>query len=198
MRTNPQSRMARPSRSAAVVRDSAPALVPKVRRGRAKVIFPVPAPAAGAIGLADHERAVIEAARAILRARMRQPGGCANSPAAAGELALLHLADCEHECFAVMFFDAQNRLIEFEEVFRGTLTQTSVYPREVVRAVLRHNAAAVILAHNHPSGVPEPSHADEVLTSALKASLALVDVKVLDHLIIAGERVMSFAERGLI
>jgi len=89
-------------------------------------------------------------------------------------------------------------VIEIEELFRGTLTQTSVYPREVVKRALHHNAGAVILAHNHPSGVAEPSHADETLTQALKQALALVDVRVLDHFIVAGAGVVSFAERGLI
>jgi DNA repair protein RadC len=181
-----------------VAGDAAPALVPKLRRGRAKVASPAPVPAAGADGLEHHERAVIDAARAILRARLRTRGGYATSPGAARELVLLHLAGREHECFAMMFLDAQYGLIAFEELFRGTLTQTSVYPREVVRAAMRHNAAAVILAHNHPSGIPEPSRADELLTQSLKAALALVDVQTLDHLIVSDDAVVSFAERGLL
>ena len=103
-----------------------------------------------------------------------------------------------HEVFAALFLDAQNRLIDDEELFRGTLTQTSVYPREVVKHALKHNAAALILAHNHPSGVAEPSRADELLTASLKQSLALVDVRVLDHLIVAGNATVSLAERGLV
>ncbi len=98
----------------------------------------------------------------------------------------------------VLFLDAQNRVIASEEMFRGTLTQTSVYPREVVKRALAHNAAAVILAHNHPSGVAEPSRADEFLTRTLRESLALIDVRVLDHFIVAGNGVVSFAERGLL
>ena len=94
--------------------------------------------------------------------------------------------------------DAQNRLIEAHELFRGTLSQTSVYPREVVKATLARNAAAVMFAHNHPSGVAEPSRADELLTQSLKQALALVDVRVLDHFVVAGTRTVSFAERGLI
>jgi len=90
------------------------------------------------------------------------------------------------------------RVIAVEELFRGTLTQTSVYPREVVKAALRHNAAATIFAHNHPSGVAEPSHADEILTRSLKSALAMVDIQVLDHFIVAGASAMSFAERGLL
>ena len=97
-----------------------------------------------------------------------------------------------------LFLDAQQRLIASEEMFHGTLTQTSVYPREVVKRALMHNAAAVILAHNHPSGMAEPSQADRLLTDALKQALALVDVRVLDHFIIGDEVALSFAEKGLI
>jgi len=104
----------------------------------------------------------------------------------------------EYEVFVVLFLNSQNHLIEAEELFRGTLTQTSVYPREVVKQALRFNASAVIFAHNHPSGAAEPSRADEMLTQALKQSLALVDVKVLDHFVVAGSESISFAERGLI
>ena len=104
----------------------------------------------------------------------------------------------EHEVFAVLFLDAQNRVIAFKEMFRGTVTQTSVYPREVVKEALALNAAAVILTHNHPSGYAEPSRADELLTATLKSCLALVDVRVLDHLVVGGDQVTSFAERGLL
>jgi len=100
--------------------------------------------------------------------------------------------------FAVLMLDAQNRLIEYVELFRGTVSQASVYPREVVKESLARNAAALVLVHNHPSGVAEPSRADEHLTQTLKAALALVDVRVLDHLIVAGSDVLSFAERGLL
>ena len=109
---------------------------------------------------------------------------------------LLH--DRPHEIFVVVFLDSQNRLLAAEELFRGTLAQTSVYPREVVKTALAHNAAAVIFAHNHPSGVAEPSRADEALTQSLKQALSLVDVKVLDHFIVAGTSTLSFAERGLL
>jgi DNA repair protein RadC len=111
----------------------------------------------------------------------------------------LRLAALPYEVFMVLLLDAQNRLIRAQEAFRGTLTQTSVYPREIVKLALAHNAAAVILAHNHPSGVAEPSRADELLTATLKQALALVDVKVLDHFIVAGTGApLSFAERGLL
>lgn len=110
----------------------------------------------------------------------------------------LRLGTLEHEVFAVMFLDAQNRVIRCEEMFRGTLTQTSVYPREVIKAALGHNAAAVILTHSHPSGMPEPSRADEHLTANLKTALAFVDVRVLDHIVVGASGTVSFAERGLI
>jgi DNA repair protein RadC len=121
------------------------------------------------------------------------------SPEAVRDWLRLSLANLPHEVFIALWLDAQNRLIASEELFRGTLTQTSVYPREVVKRALQHNAGAVILAHNHPSGLAEPSRADEVLTSSLKQALAMIDVKLLDHFIVAGNaRPLSFAERGLI
>jgi DNA repair protein RadC len=101
-----------------------------------------------------------------------------------------------HESFVVLFLDVKNRLIDHQEMFSGTLTHTSVYPREVVKAALRRNASGVMLAHNHPSGAPEPSEADLRLTSALVQALALVDVRVLDHFVVAGTQVHSFAENG--
>lgn len=116
------------------------------------------------------------------------------SPQAVRDYLRLQLADRPHEVFAVLFLNAQHQVIEFVEIFRGTLTQTSVYPREVVIEALRRNAAAVILTHNHPSGKPDPSVADEVLTHAIKAALAVVDVDVLDHFIVTHRDVYSFAE----
>ena len=122
-----------------------------------------------------------------------------SSPAAVKQYCQLNLAALEYEVFGVLFLDVQNRLIAYEAMFRGTLTQTRVYPREVVKAALANNAAAVILAHNHPSGIAEPSRADEMLTRSLKEALAMVDVKVLDHFIVAGNTPpLSFAERGLL
>ena len=140
---------------------------------------------------------VLAAAREILATRLTH-GNALNSPSAVRDYLRLLLHNREHEVFVVVLLDAQNRVFATEEIFRGTLTQTSVYPREVVKLALRHNAGAVIFAHNHPSGVAEPSHADETLTAALKQALALVDVKVLDHFIIAGTGALSFAERGLL
>jgi DNA repair protein RadC len=139
----------------------------------------------------------LELARRVLRERMSL-GDILSSPAAVRDYLRLLLHNREHEVFVIVLLDAQNRVLESEELFRGTLTQTSVYPREVVKRALHHNAAAVIFAHNHPSGVAEPSHADEALTQALKQALALVDVRVLDHFIVAGSGVLSFAERGLL
>ncbi len=110
----------------------------------------------------------------------------------------LQLGARPHEVFAVRFVDAQHRLLAMEEMFRGTLTQTSVYPREVARRALELGAAAVVLAHNHPSGAAEPSRADEYLTQALKSALGLLDVRVLDHLVVGRDSVVSFAERGLL
>ncbi len=121
-----------------------------------------------------------------------------SSPASVRDYLRMTLTGRDYEVFVVLFLDAQNQVIESEEMFRGTLTQTSVYPREVVKRSLFNNAAAVIFAHNHPSGVAEPSHADELLTQSLKQALALVDVKVLDHFVIAGAGLMSFAEHGLL
>ena len=142
-------------------------------------------------------QAVLEMARRALAETLRT-GDALSSPAAVRDFLRLTLAQREHEVFLAVLLDAQNRVLACEELFRGTLTQTSVYPREVVKCALAHNAAAVILAHNHPSGVAEPSHADQVLTQSLKQALALVDIKVLDHFIVAGSAALSFAERGLI
>ena len=142
-------------------------------------------------------RAVLELARRALREKIAS-GAALSSPAAVREYLRLKLQALPHEVFVALFLDAQNRVIEIEELFRGTLTQTSVYPREVVKRALARNAGAVIFAHNHPSGVAEPSHADETLTQALKQALALIDVRVLDHFIVAGAGVVSFAERGLL
>jgi DNA repair protein RadC len=121
-----------------------------------------------------------------------------DTPAAVTDFLKLHFAGQAYESFVVVFLDARHQLIVVEDVFRGTLTQTSVYPREILKRALHHNAAAVILAHNHPSGSTDPSRADEMLTETLRSTLALIDVRVLDHLIIAGNGSMSFAQRGLL
>ena len=121
-----------------------------------------------------------------------------SSPQAVRDYLRLRLQGKQHEVFVAVFLDAQNRVLDVEDLFRGTLTQTSVFPREIVKRALHHNAAAIIFAHNHPSGVAEPSRADEALTQTLKHTLALVDVKVLDHFVVGGDSAMSFAERGLL
>jgi len=121
-----------------------------------------------------------------------------SSPEAVRQYLSLRMFALEHEVFVLLMLDARNRLIEARELFRGTLSQTVVYPREVVKAALISNAAAVILAHNHPSGLAEPSQADRMLTDALKRALGTVDVPVLDHLVVAGRTSYSFAEHGLL
>jgi DNA repair protein RadC len=143
-------------------------------------------------------QAVVELARRALREEMAA-GDALSSPRAVRDYLRLTLGSLPHEVFMVLLLDAQNRLIAAVELFRGTLTQTSVHPREVVKLALAHNAAGALLAHNHPSGVAEPSRADEALTQALRQALALVDVKLLDHFIIAGAAdPLSFAEQGLL
>lgn len=141
---------------------------------------------------------VIADALEILKGRMRMRGFSASAPSSVIDFLKLQLGELEHEVFCVMFLDTQNRLIFFGEMFRGTLSQTAVYPREIIKEALRHNAASVIFAHNHPSGLAEPSRADQMLTDNLKAALNLIDVRVLDHIIIGGVDSTSFAERGLI
>ena len=143
--------------------------------------------------------AVIESALKILEKRItyNTDSQALSSPADSRAYVKLQLAAYPHEVFACLFLDNRNRVIAFDKLFRGTIDGASVYPREVVKAALKHNAAAVIFAHNHPSGVAEPSHADEQITKRLKDALALIDVRVLDHLVV-GEDVISFAERGLL
>lgn len=141
--------------------------------------------------------AVMEMARRSMSHNLRtQP--VFTAPQLVKDYLQMRLGTLPHEVFAVLFLDAQHKLIACEELFRGTLTQTSVYPREVVKRSLELNAASVILAHNHPSGALEPSRADELLTQTLKSSLNLVDVRVLDHLVVSRHGALSFAERGLI
>ena len=144
-----------------------------------------------------HADEVLCHARRLLANRVRR-GATMSSPQAVKDHLRMELGALEHEVFCVLFLDAQHRIIALKQMFRGTVSQTSVYPREVVKETLSVNAAAVILAHNHPSGSVEPSRADEFLTQTLKTALALVDVRVLDHLVVAGADVCSFAERGLV
>jgi DNA repair protein RadC len=142
-------------------------------------------------------QAVLELAKRAVTETM-QAGVALSAPENVRRYLQLSFAHQAYESFAVLFLDVRNRLIVAETLFRGTLTHTSVYPREVVKAALRHNAASVILSHNHPSGKPDPSAADRGLTRALQQALGLVDVRVLDHFIVAGPEVLSFAENGLL
>ena len=155
----------------------------------------------GVKGLGPAKRAQFEAAIELARRSLKddlRSASALTSPGAVRDYLRLAIAEREHEVFVCLWLDAQHRVLRFEELFRGTLTQTSVYPREIVKAGLRANAAAVIFAHNHPSGAAQPSRADELLTRNLKEALALVEIKVLDHFVVAGNQTLSFAERGLL
>jgi DNA repair protein RadC len=140
---------------------------------------------------------VLQQAQLLLAQRICA-GEVMSSPQVVRSYLQVAIGALEHEVFDVLFLDAQTRVIAFKEMFRGSVTQTAVYPREIVKEALALNAAGVILAHNHPSGSTEPSRSDEYLTQALKAALSLVDVKVLDHLIVTTGGITSFAERGLL
>jgi DNA repair protein RadC len=155
--------------------------------------------AVAGLGARRHARAqaALEIAKRMLRQELVR-GPVLNAPARVRDYLRLSFGRIGHEVFTVLFLDAQQRLIACEELFRGTLTQTSVYPREVVRRALALNCAAVILSHNHPSGIAEPSRADQVLTRELQNALKLVDVQVLDHIIVAATASVSFAELGLL
>lgn len=155
----------------------------------------------GIKGLGPAKRAEMAAVMELARRSLAQEVASRplfDAPQRAKDYLRLQLGHLPHEVFAVLFLDAQHRLIRLEEMFRGTLSQTSVYPREVVKRALDLHAGAVILAHNHPSGLAEPSRADEFLTQSLKSVLALVDVQVLDHFVVGQGEVVSFAERGLL
>ena len=141
--------------------------------------------------------AIVQQALELLAAEV-QGADALSSPGLVKDFLRLKLGERPHEVFAVVFLDSQHRVIAFDEMFRGTLSQTSVYPREIVKEALARNAGAVVLVHNHPSGSAEPSRADEYLTSTLRQALALVDVRVLDHLVVTRTSVTSFAELGLL
>lgn len=147
--------------------------------------------------MTPYEQQVVAKALQIV-GRKLHTGQVFDSPSAVKDYLCLKLGNLEHEVFAIMFLTVQHSLIAFEEMFRGSVSQTSVYPREVVKRALQHNAGAVLLAHNHPSGVCEPSRADEHLTMTIKQALALVDVRVLDHIVVSNHQATSFAERGLL
>ena len=178
-----------------------------------EVLAPLPPTfAAGALRVSDADLSAppspesllarrLSVARELLLRDLReqmQRGPVMTSPQILRDWLRLYCAGLEHEVFLVLYLDANHRLIEPQELFRGTLTQTSVYPRELVKGALARNAAALAVAHNHPSGQAEPSRADEFLTQTLKSTLSLVDVRIIDHFVVAGDQVVSFAERGLI
>lgn len=141
--------------------------------------------------------AILQIAESILAAQFKR-GEALTSPAASKQWLIHKLATLDHEVFAVLWLDTRHRVLSFDELFTGTIDGASVYPREVVKAGLRHNAAACIFTHNHPSGIPEPSAADRAITRRLVDALALVEIRVLDHFVIGGTDAVSFAERGLI
>ena len=146
----------------------------------------------------NDEDSIIAKAMSILYTRMKKTGVEFSKPAVTKQFCCLKLGNKEHEVFGILYLNSQHQLIEFEEMFRGTLTQTSVYPREIVKSALQHNAAAVIFTHNHPSGSLSPSRADELLTRELKTALTMIDVRVLDHIIVSGDSGLSMAEMGLV
>lgn len=138
---------------------------------------------------------IINQARELLTARLYRNESL-RSPEETESYLALQLGDREHEVFAVIFLDSQNQVLQYKEMFYGSIASTSVYPREIARLALRLNAAAVICSHNHPSGHPEPSAADRTITERIKNSMELIDVRVLDHVVVGGGRTVSFAERG--
>jgi DNA repair protein RadC len=171
------------------------------RFGGVAALFAAGRDAASVPGIGPARYAALAAAHELARRALAEDlarGDVLTSPEAVRDYLRLSLAARPFEVFVVLHLDSQHRLIAADELFRGTLAQTSVYPREVVKAALARNAAAVIFAHNHPSGVAEPSRADELLTQSLKSALALVDIRTLDHFVVAGPRVVSFAERGML
>ena len=179
-----------PRAASRLLKDTSGSLVQLMRE-------PVPRTCHSRCSAAAKLQAACELVRRSLAEQMRH-GDALTSPQAVRDYLRVKLAHLEHEVFMALFLDTHHRVIAAEELFRGTLSQTSVYPREVVKRALAHNAAGVILAHNHPSGVAEPSRADEYLTQTLRQSLSLVEARVLDHFVVAGGGVVSFAERGLL
>lgn len=170
---------------------------------RKKVRYPSRLPSARTTKTAEafrrtDDESIVTQAIAILDKRLRKPGAFFQSPADTKRFLRLQLEQEESEVFGVLFLDNRHRLIEFEPLFRGTIDGAAVYPREVVKIALSHNCAACILTHNHPSGIPEPSSADISLTKRLKEALAIIDVRVLDHIVVGANATVSFAERGLL
>jgi DNA repair protein RadC len=150
------------------------------------------------MAISPNEQKVLDRAARILAREMKERPHAMNSPQLVRDFLRFRLEHVEHEVFCVLFLDSQNRLIEFAELFRGTLGSASVYPREVVKEALRHNARSLLFAHNHPSGIAEPSDADRRITQRLQEALGLFDIRVLDHLVVGSPEIVSFAERGWI
>lgn len=148
--------------------------------------------------LNKNDQAIIDQAVLILKASYKRENLLVNSSDSVKRFCQLQIASLEHEVFCVLFLDSQHRLISFSEMFRGTIDGASVYPREVAKEALKHNAAAVILTHNHPSGMAKPSQADQEITKRLSEALALLDIRVLDHIVVSPIETLSFAERGLL
>lgn len=146
----------------------------------------------------DADDKIIQQALAILERRMLREAFKASSPQVIKQYLVMKMARLDHEVFCVLWLDVKNRILDYEEMFRGTLTHCAVYPREIVRSAMRNNAAAAIIAHVHPSGEPDPSDADRHLTKAIRDALSLVEVRLLDHIIVANVKTFSFAENGLI
>ena len=150
------------------------------------------------MAISPNEQKVLDRAARILAREMKERPHAMNSPQLVRDFLRFRLEHVEHEVFCVLFLDSQNRLIEFAELFRGTLGSASVYPREVVKEALRHNARSLLFAHNHPSGIAEPSDADRRITQRLQEAQGLFDIRVLDHLVVGSPEIVSFAERGWI
>lgn len=159
-------------------------------------MFPSPASPHQEAGLSPYAQSTLRRALNILERQLREPGMAFTSTSATRDWLRLQLAGEEREVFMVLFLDNQNRLIAHAILFTGTVSHTEVHPREVVKAALKHNAAAVIVAHNHPSGLAEPSQADRSLTERLKQAMELIEIRLLDHLVVGGMEITSFAERG--
>ena len=154
-------------------------------------------PEANSTKLTRAEAATVGRAAGILKRRLLKNGANLSSPTAVRNYLAMQYGQLQVEVFSAIWLDAQNRVLAIEEISKGTLTQTSVFPREVVRSAIHYNAAGVIFAHNHPSGTMEPSHADQTLTYTLSEVLALIDVSVLDHFVVGGHTALSFSERGI-
>ncbi len=188
---------------------SNPVAVPRARNKTTRKGTSTPSDALPVYGVADgvlsfrhglcvRERGVIDRAMEIIGRHLREPGAAFASPDAVKDYLRLALAGETHELFCVLYLDIQNRALAFENHFSGSLAQTSVYPREIVRAALAHHAAGVVLCHNHPSGNVQPSEVDSAVTQTLKAALSMIDVRVFDHVIVGADQTLSMAERGML